>query len=74
MLSLKVKECAEKAEVSAVPMNAASKPASAGTTSTDGAKKEAAPAKKPASKPSKPGGKAADSAKPSSASSGVSIV
>nr|XP_058951305.1 cytoskeleton-associated protein 5-like isoform X2 [Pocillopora verrucosa] len=68
----KVKECAEKAEVSAVPMSAASKPASAGTTSTDGAKKEAAPAKKPASKPSKPGGKAADSAKPSSASSGPS--
>ncbi|XP_022781710.1 cytoskeleton-associated protein 5-like [Stylophora pistillata] len=68
----KVKECAEKAEVSAVPMGAASKPASAGTTSTDGAKKEAVPAKKPASKSSKPGGKAADSAKPASASSGPS--
>ncbi|XP_078348745.1 cytoskeleton-associated protein 5-like isoform X2 [Oculina patagonica] len=64
----KVKECAEKAEVSAIPTGAAAKPAaSAGTTSTDGGKKETAPPKKPAQK--KPAGKAPDAAKPASASS-----
>ena len=69
----KVKECAEKAEISAIPgggaASAAAKPAAAATTSTDGGKKEA-PAKKPAQKQAKP---AADTAKPAS-SGGVSFV
>ena len=64
----KVKECAEKAEVSAVPAiggsaSASAKPAGAAATSTDGAKKDA-PAKKPAQKQAKP---AAGAAKPASA-------
>ena len=69
----KVKECAEKAEISAIPgggaASAAAKPAATATTSTDGGKKEA-PAKKPAQKQAKP---AADTAKPAS-SGGVSFV
>ena len=65
---LKVKECAEKAEVSAVPAiggsaSASAKPAGAAITSTDGAKKDA-PAKKPAQKQAKP---AAGATKPASA-------
>ena len=50
-------------------------PAIAGATSTDGGKKEAAPAKKPVQKPSKPAGKTtvAESAKPPTGSSGSGV-
>lgn len=70
----KVKECAEKAEVSAAPsIGGPPKPAAAAaaTTSTDGGKKDA-PGKKPAQKQAKPAAKAGESAKPGS-SGGVSI-
>lgn len=65
----KVKECAEKAEISTAPGmsgGAAAKPAAAGVTSTDGAKKEAA-AKKAVQKQPKSTAKPGESAKPTSA-------
>ena len=67
-VTLKVKECAEKAEVKAAPggaAGAAAKPSAPAATSTDGAKKEA-PTKKPTQKQSKPAAKAVESAKPAS--------
>ena len=66
---LKVKECAEKAELSTAPgmsVGAAAKPAAAGVTSTDGAKKEAA-AKKAVQKQPKSTAKPGESAKLTSA-------
>lgn len=65
-VTLKVKECAEKAEVKAAPggsAGAAAKPSAPTATSTDGAKKEA-PTKKATQKQSKPAAKAVESAKP----------
>lgn len=67
-VTLKVKECAEKAEVKAGPggsAGAAAKPSAPTAMSTDGAKKEA-PTKKPMQKQSKPVAKAGESAKPAS--------